>query len=58
LRSTAQPVKTLSRFKEELMAWHHSGFSVHAGNQIARDYRDTEAGKRMSDVENKRYRCE
>jgi len=25
---------------EKLMAWHHSGFSVHAGNQIARDDRD------------------
>jgi hypothetical protein len=22
---------------EELMAWHHRAFSVHAGNQIARD---------------------
>jgi hypothetical protein len=22
------------------MAWHHSGFSVHAGNQIAMDDRD------------------
>jgi hypothetical protein len=25
---------------EKLMAWHHSGFSVHAGNQIARDDRE------------------
>jgi len=25
---------------EKLMAWHHSGFSVPAGNQIARDDRD------------------
>jgi hypothetical protein len=25
---------------EKLMAWHHSGFSVHAGNRIARDDRD------------------
>jgi hypothetical protein len=25
---------------EKLIAWHHSGFSVHAGNQIARDDRD------------------
>ena len=25
---------------EKLMAWHHSGFSVHAGNEIARDDRD------------------
>ncbi len=25
---------------EKLMARHHSGFSVHAGNQIARDDRD------------------
>jgi hypothetical protein len=22
---------------EKLMGWHHSGFSVHAGNRIARD---------------------
>jgi len=25
---------------EKLMAWHHSGFGVHAGNQIARDERE------------------
>ncbi len=25
---------------EKLMGWHHSGFSVHAGNRIARDDRD------------------
>ena len=25
---------------EKLMAWHHSGFSVHAGNAIAPDDRD------------------
>ena len=25
---------------ERFMAWHHSGFSVHAGNQIARDDRE------------------
>jgi len=25
---------------EKLMAWHHSGFSVHAGNRIAADDRD------------------
>jgi hypothetical protein len=25
---------------EKLLAWHHSGFSVHAGNRIARDDRD------------------
>jgi hypothetical protein len=25
---------------KKLMAWHHSGFSVHAGDQIARDDRD------------------
>ena len=25
---------------EKLMVWYHSGFSVHAGNQIARDDRD------------------
>ncbi len=25
---------------EKFIAWHHSGFSVHAGNQIARDDRD------------------
>ena len=27
-------------FIEKLMAWHHSGFSIHAGNQIARDDRE------------------
>jgi hypothetical protein len=25
---------------EKLMAWHHSGFSVRAGNRIARDDRE------------------
>jgi hypothetical protein len=32
---------------EKLMAWHHSGFSVHAGNQIARD--DHEGQKALAE---------
>jgi hypothetical protein len=32
--------KTNQEFIEKLMNWRHSGFSVHAGNQIAQDDRD------------------
>ena len=43
---------------EELMGWHHSGFSVHAGNRIAGMIKDGQE-RHFIDPENRllRTRC-